>query len=108
MLDQEARFFVESSSAFEEDLDAAARYRFQTAGKQSALKLLDSYEDAIDRLELFPTYGPRLRGSLRWCEIDNLVAIYEVDSKSRRVVMHRLYNMTSDWKRRILDETKQK
>lgn len=103
MSDEVDQFVVVASALFEDDLDAAVRYRKQAAGKHAALRLLDSYEEVVERLESFPSYGPRLRENLRWCEIDGFVAIYEVDTDAHRAILHRFYYMTSDWKRRILE-----
>ena len=102
MSDEVGQFAVVASALFQDDLDAAVRYRKQIAGKPAALRLLDSYEEVVEGLESFPSYGPRLCENLRWCEIDGFVVIYEVDMDVYRVILHRLYYMTSDWKRRIL------
>lgn len=42
--------------------------------------------------------------SYRWRPLERYVAVYGVDDASRRVTLLRLFNMSADWRSRILGE----
>ena len=100
-----AEFDVKATAHFEEDLALAWRYYRDMAGDKSAGKFLDEYDLTVARLSTMPTAAVKIGDTgLLWCPIGSFVAVFSVDVANRMVVLNRLFYMTSDWKRRILED----
>lgn len=98
-------FRVAASPHFEADLDAAVGHALTFSGRCAALRLLDDYEAACERLAAFPLHGPGIAGTRwRWCRVGRYVAVYRVSGQRRLVELLRLYAMGSDWREAILGE----
>ena len=96
---------VKATAHFEEDLAVAYRYYRSRAGERSAGKFLDEYDLTVERLRAMPTAAVRIGGTgLLWCPVGSFVAVFTIDVESLVVVLNRLFYMSSDWKRRILEE----
>ena len=99
------RYSVWASGPFEGDLDAAVSWRLREVGPASAGRLLDAYDEMVESIGLFPGLGAEVPGtSYRWRPLERYVAVYGVDDASRRVTLLRLFNMSADWRSRILGE----
>ena len=98
-------FDVRATAHFEEDLALAWHYYRSMAGARSADKFLDEYDLTVERLRAMPTAAVRIGDTgLLWCPIGSFVAVFSIDTANRMVVLNRLFYMTSNWKRRILEE----
>lgn len=98
-------FDVKATAHFEEDLARAYRYYRSRAGETSAGKFLDEYDLTVARLKAMPTAAVKIGDTgLFWCPVGSFVAVFSIDDTSCVVVLNRLFYMTSDWKRRILEE----
>ena len=96
---------VKATAHFEEDLAVAYRYYCSRAGERSAGKFLDEYDLTVARLKVMPTAAVRIGDTgLLWCPVGSFVVVFSIDFTSCVVVLNRLFYMTSDWKRRILEE----
>jgi hypothetical protein len=99
-------FDVKATAHFEEDLAIAYRYYRSKAGEGRASKFLDEYDLTVARLKTMPTAAVRIGNTgLLWCPVGSFIAVFSVDAANRVVVLNRLFYMTSDWKRRILEES---
>lgn len=98
-------FEVKATAHFEEDLTSAYRYYQRQAGPNSAAKFLDEYDLTVSRLQTMPTAAVKIGDTeLHWCPIGSFTAVFSIDSKKKIVVLKRLFYMTSNWKRRILND----
>lgn len=98
-------FKVKATAHFEEDLTSAYRYYQRQAGPISATRFLDEYDLTVSRLQAMPTAAVKIGDTgLYWCPIGSFTAVFSIDSKKKVVILERLFYMTSDWKRRILED----
>ena len=100
-----ATFEVKATTHFEEDLAIAYRYYRTQAGANGASGFLDEYDLTISRLQAMPTAAMKIGDTgLHWCPIGSFTAVFSVDAKKKRVILERLFYMTSDWKSTILGD----
>ncbi|MDO4890967.1 MAG: type II toxin-antitoxin system RelE/ParE family toxin [Coriobacteriaceae bacterium] len=97
-------YVVRATAHFEEDLVSAYRYYQRQAGANSASRFLDEYDLTVSRLQSMPTAAVKIGDTgLHWCPIGSYTAVFSVDAEQKVVVLNRLFYMSSDWKRRILE-----
>ena len=96
---------VEITATAEADLTDAALYIKDVLGSpQAALKLVDEFEDCINRLSLSPSLRPLVRDErlalrgYRWVPVGGYMAFYTIDESSRTVYIERLLYGRSDWR----------
>lgn len=93
---------VESPEVRERFL-AAARFRRDFYGQNSARKLLASREQAIARLETLPYSSPSLTVEgldlpLHWLMVDVYVLVYRVDESAKIVLLDGLFYASENWR----------
>lgn len=99
-----ADYEVRATVHFEEDLAIAHRYYQRQAGPVSASKFLDEYDLTVARLQTMPTAAVHIEDTgLLWCPIGSFTAVFSIDPERKVVVLERLFYMSSDWRRRILE-----
>ena len=100
-----ANYKVCATASFEEDLAIAYRYYQRQAGFQSALRFLGEYDLTVSRLQATPTAAVKISNTkLYWCPIGSFTAVFSIDGRRKKVILERLFYMSSNWKRRILEE----
>ena len=90
------------SDAAQTDLDQAVAYRLRIEGPKSAVRLLDAFDNAVDRLSEIPDIAIKIGASeYYWLSVDDYVLVYSIDEASHSVRVHRLHYETSNWKSHI-------
>lgn len=92
-------FRVEVTQKATEDLRVALAYYMRVAGRASAEKFLQRYDEIIAYLEDVPTIATKVgHTDLFWLQMRNHVLVYSVDEPASTVYVMRIHYGSSNWR----------
>ena len=88
-----------------DDLSSAVRYiSFSLSNAQAAARLLDSFDQLVQKLEAFASTYPFVREEIaasagyRWAQFGNYLAFFRVEEATSTVVIDRISYKKRNWK----------
>ena len=90
---------VAITPAARDDLREAVAYYRRAAGKTSARKLMDRFDEVVSYLEAIPTAAARVADSeYRWLPVGRFILVYGIDEERKPVTIMRLHYESSNWR----------